>query len=339
MGSVAGRYESWFLSARDAEPGRPPRALWIRHTRHRAADAEHGIAARCGARSSTPPAGAPAAVKQSVRGAARPNGAGAHGFQRRGAGARADGRVGADADRRRRAAAPPAARARCTGSRCRETKLEAPVPGRDRQRARRARRRARRRRRLARDRRPQLGPRARRALGLAARRRLRGRARDVARARDRPRARRRRAHAVDRQRRGRPSAAGASGSAGSATSPGVRVVAAPGRLEAIVPGERVEIRVAVHADLDQTVGFKYAGVGADPARGDREVLHAGLAERPPRHPPARPQLGRAGHRGGRRLRARRPRASRTACRCSPTPDPCSAARSAGASARRRFAPA
>ena len=58
----------------------------------------------------------------------------------------------------------------------------------------------------------------------------------------------------------------------------MRVVAAPGRLEAIVPGERVEIRVAVHADLDQTVGFKYAGVGTDPVRGEREVLHAGLAE-------------------------------------------------------------
>ena len=60
--------------------------------------------------------------------------------------------------------------------------------------------------------------------------------------------------------------------------PGVRVVAAPGRLEAVVPGERAEIRVAVHADLDQTVGFKYAGVGTDPVRGEREVLHAGLAE-------------------------------------------------------------
>ena len=58
----------------------------------------------------------------------------------------------------------------------------------------------------------------------------------------------------------------------------MRVVAAPGRLEAIVPGERVEIRVAVHADLDQIVGFRYAGVGADPLRGEREVLHAGLAE-------------------------------------------------------------
>ena len=46
----------------------------------------------------------------------------------------------------------------------------------------------------------------------------------------------------------------------------------------MIPGQRVAIRVAVHADLDQTVGFKYAGVTADPVRGEREVLHAGLAE-------------------------------------------------------------
>jgi hypothetical protein len=59
---------------------------------------------------------------------------------------------------------------------------------------------------------------------------------------------------------------------------GVRVIAGPGRLEAMVPGQRVTIRVAVNADLDQTVGFKYAGVTTDPVRGEREVLHAGLAE-------------------------------------------------------------
>jgi hypothetical protein len=68
--------------------------------------------------------------------------------------------------------------------------------------------------------------------------------------------------------------------------PGVRVAALPGRLEAIVPGERVEVRVAVNADLDQVVGFRYAGLGADPVAGEREVLHAGIA--------------------GVRLRARRP---------------------------------
>src|SRR4051812_108708 len=64
---------------------------------------------------------------------------------------------------------------------------------------------------------------------------------------------------------------------GLAHVPGVRVVAGPGRLEAIVPGARIELRVAVHADLGQTVGFRYAGVGPDPVAGDREVLHAGLA--------------------------------------------------------------
>ena len=87
---------------------------------------------------------------------------------------------------------------------------------------------------------------------------------------------------------------------------GVRVIARPGRLEAIVPGDRVNIRVAVHADLDQTVGFKYAGVTAT-RRDDREVLHAGPRRRPPAHPPPRPQLGRAGGHRRRRLRAGRER--------------------------------
>src|SRR5262245_57675630 len=60
---VAGRYESWFLSARDAERGRPPRALWIRHTRPRAASAHEGSAALwCTVFGD----GAPQAVKQSV---------------------------------------------------------------------------------------------------------------------------------------------------------------------------------------------------------------------------------------------------------------------------------
>src|SRR5205085_1651526 len=64
-GSVAGRYESWFLSARDAEPGRSPRALWIRHTRHQAANAAEGTAALW-CTFFDPEGGAPAAVKQSV---------------------------------------------------------------------------------------------------------------------------------------------------------------------------------------------------------------------------------------------------------------------------------
>src|SRR3954468_18334168 len=65
MSSVAGRYESWFLSARDAEPGRSPRALWLRHTRHRPVGATTGTAALwCTV--FDPTAGAPAVVKQSV---------------------------------------------------------------------------------------------------------------------------------------------------------------------------------------------------------------------------------------------------------------------------------
>ena len=87
--------------------------------------------------------------------------------------------------------------------------------------------------------------------------------------------------------------------------PGVRVVAAPGRLEAIVPGKGVEVRVAAHADLDQTVNFTYTGTRP----GDtRSVLHAGLAERAAGRAPPRPLIGRARHRRRRRLRARRPRA-------------------------------
>ena len=53
------------MSARDAEPGRPARALWIRHTRHHPAGAADGTAALwCTV--FDPVAGAPAAVKQSV---------------------------------------------------------------------------------------------------------------------------------------------------------------------------------------------------------------------------------------------------------------------------------
>ena len=117
MASVAGRYESWFLSARDAEPGRPPRALWIRHTTHRAADAEtaSGRALVHGLR----PRGGRARRRSSSRcRELPPGGAGATRLPRRGAGARADGGVGPRADRRRPAAAPPAAR----------RALPAPVP-------------------------------------------------------------------------------------------------------------------------------------------------------------------------------------------------------------------
>ena len=93
MVPVAGRYESWFLSARDAEPGRPPRALWIRHTRHRAAGAAQGSAALwCTV--FDPAAGAPGGG-QAVAAASCPRrAAGRARLPRRGAGARADGASG-----------------------------------------------------------------------------------------------------------------------------------------------------------------------------------------------------------------------------------------------------
>src|ERR1044072_3019546 len=83
---VAGRYESWFLSARDVEPGRPPRALWIRHTRHRYAGSEDEAGALWCPVSDPAAGGGPAAVKESrvddgavcgletFRGGARPRG-------------------------------------------------------------------------------------------------------------------------------------------------------------------------------------------------------------------------------------------------------------------------
>src|SRR3954470_12101279 len=89
MDVVAGRYESWFLSARDAEPGRSARAVWIRHTRHRRAGEEAGTAALwCTV--FDPAAGAPAAVKQSVASFASGVTAGAAGFRGE---ARARGRM------------------------------------------------------------------------------------------------------------------------------------------------------------------------------------------------------------------------------------------------------
>src|SRR5689334_6491034 len=88
---VAGRYESWFVSARDAEPGRPPRALWIRHTRHRFAGAEAETGALWCTVFDPTGGGGPAAVKQSVDGAFGPGvAAGPHGFH---GGARARGRM------------------------------------------------------------------------------------------------------------------------------------------------------------------------------------------------------------------------------------------------------
>src|SRR6201999_4441606 len=63
---VAGRYESWFVGARDAEPGRPTRALWIRHTRHRFAGASEERDALWCTVFDPAGGGGPAAVKESV---------------------------------------------------------------------------------------------------------------------------------------------------------------------------------------------------------------------------------------------------------------------------------
>src|SRR3954470_24887373 len=67
MDVVAGRYQSWFLSARDAEPGRPARALWLRHTRHRPAGAPEAPET-VGCTGFDPAAGPRAAVKESFTG-------------------------------------------------------------------------------------------------------------------------------------------------------------------------------------------------------------------------------------------------------------------------------
>jgi hypothetical protein len=272
---VAGRYESWFLSARDAEPGRSPRALWIRHTRHKAANAETGSAALwCTV--FDPAAGAPNAVKQSVP--EFPAGATAAPGGFRGE-ARGRGRM-AEWDLALTGGGAPVKHLR-PGALYRlplpKTKLEAPVPD-----------------------------------GIASGRVvLDGSLVDVVGWRATVGHNWGREHAerwvwlhaagfadepeawlelaIARVRIGGAltpwianGAVSISGRrfrlGGLGHIPGVRVVAAPGRLEAIVPGERAEIRVAVHADLDQTIGFKYAGVGPDPVRGEREVLHAGLAE-------------------------------------------------------------
>src|SRR3954452_7703150 len=274
-GDVSGRYESWFLSARDAEPGRPARALWIRHTRHRAAAAEAGSAALwCTV--FDPTAGAPAAVKQSVDEFAPGFRAGPEMFRGE---ARARGRMaewdlslaGAGGSLRH---LRPSVLYRLPLP---KTKLEAPVPDGI-------------------------------ARGQVV---LDGALVDVVGWRATV------GHNWGREHAERwvwlhatgfedePEAwlelAIARVRLGGALSPwiangavfvggrrfrlgglghvaGVRVVAGPGRLEAIVPGRRVEFRVAVPEALDQPVAFRYAGVGSVPAGSDREVLHAGLAE-------------------------------------------------------------
>jgi hypothetical protein len=271
---VAGRYESWFLSARDAESGRPPRALWIRHTTHRAAEAESASAALwCTV--FDPAAGAPSAVKQSMD--SLPDGAaGPRGFRGE---ARARGRM-AEWDLALTGGGTPLRHLR-PGVLYRlpvpRTKLEAPVPDG-----------------IASG---QLvfdgaevdvvGWRATVGHNWGAEHAERWVWLHAAGFEDEPEAWLE--LAIARVRVGgalTPWIANGAvfvggrrfrlGGLGHVT--GVRVVAAPGRLEAIVPGQRVAIRVAVHADLDQTVGFKYAGVTGDAVHGEREVLHAGLAE-------------------------------------------------------------
>jgi hypothetical protein len=272
-GGVGGRYESWFLSARDAEPGLPPRALWIRHTRHRAANAtEESAALWC---TLFGPSG-PDAVKQSL--AQLPDTASA-GPERFTGEARARGRMAAW-DLALGGGEPPLRHLRPDALYrlpLPRTKLEAPAPDAI-------------------------------ASGRVV---LDGRTLEVVGWRATA------GHNWGSEHADRWVWLHAAGfedeseawleltlarvKIGGATTPwiangalslrrerlrlgglghiaGVRVVAAPGRLEAIVPGERAGVRVAVHADLDQIAGFRYAGVGADPVAGEREVLHAGLAE-------------------------------------------------------------
>lgn len=268
---MAGRYESWFLSARDTEPGRPPRAVWIRHTTHRRAGARTGTGALwCTV--FDPSGGAPAAVKQTVDGLGE---AGPHRFRGE---ARARGRM-AVWDLELTGSGPPLRHLRPKALYrlpLPRTKLEAPVPDGsvsgqvvldgalvD-----------------------VVGWRATVGHNWGAEHAERWVWLHAAGFEDEPDtwlelalarvrvggaltpwiANGAVSHGGQRFRLG-----------GLGHVAGVRVVAAPGRLEAVVPGERVSVRVAAHADLDQTVGFRYAGVGADPVRGEREVLHAGLA--------------------------------------------------------------
>ncbi|MDA0181627.1 hypothetical protein OJ997_15080 [Solirubrobacter phytolaccae] len=270
---MRGRYESWFLSARDAEPGRPPRALWIRHTRHRFAGSEIESAARWCTIFDPAGGGGPAAVKES--GVHLDDGA-ACGATRFHGGARAHGRM-AEWELTVAGGGVGELRHLHPGLLYRlplpRTKLVAPVPD-----------------------------------GVVSGRVVvDGVVVDVVGWRATVGHNWGREHAerwVWLHASGFPDAPEAwlelalarvrvggaltpwiaSGAVfvggrrfrlgGLGHIPGVRVVAAPGRLEAIVPGKGIEIRVAAHADLDQTVGFTYAGTREGDAR---TVLHSGLA--------------------------------------------------------------
>jgi hypothetical protein len=272
---VAGRYESWFLSARDAEPGRSPRALWIRHTRHRAA----GAAAETVALWCTlfdPAQGGPAAVKESS--ARFPGSALAGPGEFRGE-AHARGRMAAW-ELGVSGVGPPLRHLRPHAlyrTPVPRTKLEAPVPDGDAGG------------RLAIDGRmlEVAGWRATVGHNWGAEHAERWAWLHAAGFVDEPEAWL--DLALARIRVGAATLPWVANGAmclrgerfplgGLGHVPGVRVVALPGRLEAIIPGSRAEIRLAVHTDLDHVVGFRYAGVGADPVSGEREVLHAGLAE-------------------------------------------------------------
>src|SRR3954447_16485509 len=281
---MAGRYESWFLSARDAENGRSPRALWIRHTRHRAANAVQGSAALwCTVFGD----GAPQAVKQSVTEFPGSAAAGPRGFrgEARARGRMAEWELTLSGDEQPLRHLKPSALYRLPLP---KTKLEAPPPDGNASG------------RLVLDGRviEVVGWRATAGHNWGAEHAERWVWLHAAGFEDEP-------EAWLELTLGRVRIGGAltpwvaNGALpigrdrhrlrGLGHVPGVRVVAAPGRLEAIVPGMRANIRVAVQADIDQLVGFRFGGVGADPVTGEREVLHAGLAEvrlgvRRPRRP-------------------------------------------------------
>lgn len=270
---MPGRYESWFLSARDAEPGRLPRALWIRHTRHRAANATESSAALwCTLFDHL----GPQSVKQSLpefpaRAAAGPDGF--HGE------ARARGRM-ASWELTLSGNEPPLRHLRPSALYrlpLPRTKVEAPLPdgiasGR-----------------VVLDGRVQevVGWRATAGHNWGAEHADRWVWLHATGFEDEPEAWLE--LTLARVRLGGATSPWIANGAlslgrermrlgGLGHIPGVRVVASPGRLEAIVPGERANIRVAVHSDLNQVAAFRYAGVGSDPVAGEREVLHAGLAE-------------------------------------------------------------
>ncbi len=270
---MAGRYESWFLSARDAENDRPPRALWIRHTRHRAASAQQGSAALwCTVFGD----GAPQAVKQSVTEFPGSAAAGPRGFrgEARARGRMAEWELTLSGDEAPLRHLKPSVLYRLPLP---KTKLEAPLPDGNASG------------RVVLDGRvlEVVGWRATAGHNWGAEHAERWVWLHATGFEDEPEAWLE--LTLARVRIGGATTPWVANGAvsvgrerhrlgGLGRISGVRVVAAPGRLEAIVPGERTSIRVAVHADLDETAGFRYAGVGADPVAGEREVLHAGLAE-------------------------------------------------------------